>query len=202
MILAFLQNAYTRDEETARQLEAMFADPNLVGRMQYMRKQGLFEGQNYTGLLIKRIFGEQVCDAIWWENASPRWGWLSKHKFPADLDHIRKLVEEHRPSVVLTFGKPASEALTDLKQQLDSPLKFTTLISGPHPAARDPKKYELLRRMNARLLEAAAFDECQHCHRLTAGGSHCQHCHMCIDWGPDSNDKHYHAMPDQAGVCL
>jgi hypothetical protein len=196
-VLAFLQNAYTRDEETARKLEVLFGDPSITGRTQYLRKQGLFEGRNYTGLTIQRVFGAKVCDAIWWENASPRWGWLSKHKFPADMAHIRRLCEEHRPSIVLTFGKVASDALADLKHQFDSPLQIATIISGPHPAARDPKKYEMLRAMNAQLNEIAAWVECQHCAMLTTGGSHCEHCYKCLDWGPDDNDRMYHSRSSE-----
>lgn len=183
-VLAFLQNAYTSSAESAAKLEKSFEDPNIAGFMQRLRKDGLFDGQNYTGLTIKRIFGEKVCDAIWWENASPQWGWESKHKFPADMDHIRRLCKEHNPSVVLTFGAVARDALLDLKLQLDSPLEFAVIISGPHPACRQPDKFEQLRRMNAKLLEEVHFLECQHCHRLAYGGSHCNHCYKSLEWEP------------------
>lgn len=187
MVLAFLQNAYTRDEETAKRLEADFANPRLTGRMQFIRKCGLFDGRNYTGLTIKRIFGEKVCDAIWWENASPRWGWRSDHKFPADMDHIARLCEDKRPQIVLTFGRIATDALADLKGQFDSPLRFTDIIAGPHPAARDAQKWQKLRDMNARLIDLAQFDECPHCHRLTMGGSHCCHCLKALYGEGDGN---------------
>lgn len=154
-VLAFLQNAYARDEEAARLLEAAFADrdPKMVAAMQRRRKAGLFAGRNYTGRLIARTFGEDVAYRIWWENTTPRWGWESSHKFPADLAHMRALIDTHKPDVILAFGAQARDALARLAVH---GLHGAVVIFGPHPASRSPEKYAGLREMAVKLAEISA----------------------------------------------
>lgn len=151
MILGFLQNAYTTDEVNAHRLETMFADVLKAEQMQARRKQGLFEWNNYTGKLIKKYFGAELCNYIWWENASPRWGWESHHTFPPDHNHIKELLTRLQPTIVLTFGKMASNALKQISVEPEYNDRFI-LLPGPHPAARRSEKYIELQTMHNQLL--------------------------------------------------
>jgi hypothetical protein len=136
--LAFLQNAYTSSEEAAKDIESMYAldgvppdsDFDYLERaLQRFRCRGLFGGRNQTGLRILKAFGAADINSIWFENASPKWGWLSTHKFPADHDHMRARIELVKPRVILTFGLYATHAM----HQIAGDWKH---IEGPHPAAR------------------------------------------------------------------
>jgi hypothetical protein len=120
-ILAFLQNQWVNEPE---KVAAMIArNPKTRPRI---IKYALF--QSHTGHRLKQVFGDE-CIEWEWDNASPQIGGHSSSCFPADPEHIKAVLEEHRPDVVLTFGKVASDAL---KKTCNS----FKLIVGPHPAAR------------------------------------------------------------------
>jgi hypothetical protein len=153
VILAFLQNAYTSSEEQARENEEKFADPRYARRHQPLLQEAIATyHQNFTYSVLRRTFGE-LCREIWWTNASPRWGWRHDHKFPADPVHIRAMITEHQPSVVLAFGRIAADALAKIRAEDGG---AWLLLSAPHPAARMPDKMDQLRAMRAAIDEATA----------------------------------------------
>jgi hypothetical protein len=106
-------------------------------------KYALF--QSHTGTRLKQVFGEECMD--WeWDNASPQIGGHSASCFPADPEHIKAVLEEHQPDVVLTFGKVASDALRKTCAHFK-------LIAGPHPAARQDNVMSRLEKMADSLKE-------------------------------------------------
>ena len=131
-IVAFLQNQWVNDPERLRQM---------IARTPAVRTRFLMYAlfQSFTGKRLKQVFGEE-CMEWEWDEASPKIGGYSSSSFPADPEHIRSVLAEHEPDVVLTFGKTAEKALKKIAGDIK-------LISGPHPAARQNDVLERLREM-------------------------------------------------------
>lgn len=180
MIVAFLQNAYTSSEEQARLNEKRLADMDARERWvwQVRHKIADRETRNHTYLRLANVFGENLCRLIWWDNASPNWGWQSHHKFEPHTGHIRRVLQYTNPTVVLAFGKMAEAGLKHV--QAIGHLGHATLICGPHPAARHATVTADLRLMHALTIAAESCEECPHCNQLTYGGSHCYLCHQAM----------------------
>lgn len=177
MILAFLQNAYTSDEAQARRNEDARRDERMVSRFQHLLREAIAgDHPNHTYRRLRNALHPDICRLIWWENASPRWGWYSGQKFPADYAHIRGLLKSHSPEVVLAFGRVASDAL---KQIRIADAGSWQLIVGPHPAARGSDVPHRLVEMRVRLNQTYAFEPCPNCGLLCTGSSHCEHCYKC-----------------------
>jgi len=123
IILAFLQNQWFKDPEAARQVFARHPE-----HRERLVATYLFMGC-LTGRRLLEVFGEELCDEIVWEECSPEIGGKSSSAFPADLDHIRKAIDKHRPDVILAFGKIAGDAMAAIRP-------LTRVIRAPHPAAR------------------------------------------------------------------
>lgn len=145
-ILALLQNQWFpgKSAERVRQIMAthdLRGQTDLVGRY-------LFLGPCWTAQRLLAAFGE---DSREWDhqNASPEIGDHASAKFKPDLEHIQRVIELCRPSVILAFGRAATIAC----QALHDPRKLLfgkedwRLICGPHPAARGPDVMAQLRRM-------------------------------------------------------
>ena len=134
-IVAFLQNQWMNDPEKVLAMieRTPKARPRLI-------KYALF--QSFTGSRLKQVFGEDCVHWVW-DNASPQIGSMPSSCFPADPSHIKAVLEEHKPDVVLAFGRVASKALQKLCQ--------CKLITGPHPAARQDDVMSRLERMAAEL---------------------------------------------------
>lgn len=132
-ILAVLQNQWFKDPEAWRRS---------IERHPHMRRRmiafALFRGC-LTGRRLKAVFGEDLCHDIVWEEASPHIGGHASSAFPADIPHLKAMLTEIEPNVVLAFGRIASDALTQIVQE-------QPLLVGPHPAARGA---ETLPRMHA-----------------------------------------------------
>lgn len=137
-IVAFLQNQWFKDPEKARQVFARNPDlrDKLIARY-------LFAGC-LTGKRLQSVFGEELCDAIVWEEASGEVGGHSRSLFAADRQHMMDVIQKHKPTVILAFGKIASDGLRSLPQ-IDA-----GIIYGPHPAARNGA-IEGLRKMRSEL---------------------------------------------------
>lgn len=120
-IVAFLQNQWFKDPERVRAM---------IARHPEMRNQlltrFLFAGCP-TGKKLGRAFGD-LCGRIVWENASPLIGGQASSKFPADLDHIRGVLEAERPDVVLAFGAIAQGGVAACWRG--------RVLNLPHPTAR------------------------------------------------------------------
>lgn len=153
-IVAFLQNQW-------------FKNPALMQRILLEQFKGdrekfvatyLFYGC-VTGQRLRAALGEDLCDQIVWENASPVIGGEASAKFVADRSHVKRVIEKHEPTHVIGFGKVACDILDEIRtihQSLHSenvPWKF---IRAPHPAARQSDVPMRLKLVAETLLEYAA----------------------------------------------
>lgn len=136
--LAFLQNQWFENPaRMANILERVYKGD----REKFIATSLFFRCR--TGVVLRSVFGGELCEDIIWENASPKMGDNSKSKFPPDPDHIRGVIQKHDPQVIFGFGLQARDGL--LACEL-----FTTgrhVIFGPHPTARSPDVYPRLREM-------------------------------------------------------
>lgn len=133
-VLAVLQNQWFRDPEKVKAIIAR--NPRARRKL---NAYYLFFGCR-TGQVLKQIFGAERCRAIVWENASPEIGGKSSACFPADLAHLRAVLTEEKPDIVLGFGKIACDALAGLVDGYN-------LVVGPHPTARGADTLPRLRIM-------------------------------------------------------
>jgi hypothetical protein len=130
-VVAFLQNMWFKDPaRMERQLATTFK-----GDREKFIRTWLF-WSCLTGKRLRQAFGEELCDEIVWEEASPKMGGHSSSAFPADPIHIGGVIRRHNPDVVMAFGKIAVSGVVSLVQNLGALEPGWTLIAGPHPAAR------------------------------------------------------------------
>lgn len=122
-VLAILQNQWFKDPDRVR--ATLERHPEARRRMIAF---ALFAGCK-TGRVLKSIFGNR-CDSIVWEEASPEIGGHAASVFPADVAHLRRILDEVNPDIVLAFGVIAGRAMAAL-------VDADRLIVGPHPTARD-----------------------------------------------------------------
>jgi hypothetical protein len=127
VVLAFLQCQWFRDPERIRQIYARHAGDEAFRRGFIART--LFAGCR-TGARLAAVFGDDWINRIVWEETSRDIGDRPAAVFPPDFDHMRGVIEDVRPSVVLAFGKVAGRALEFLKPA------GVAIIKAPHPAAR------------------------------------------------------------------
>ncbi|HYF07664.1 MAG TPA: hypothetical protein VD970_08585 [Acetobacteraceae bacterium] len=137
-VLGFLQNAWVRD---VARCEAILAQHDSAGK-RYIQTAWLFMGC-LTGRRLIAAFGDDLAHDIVWDNASPRLADASSGAFPPDPAHIRAVLAEVRPRVVLAFGRIAEQGVR--------PLWSGPLIVGPHPTARGADTVSRLRAMAAEL---------------------------------------------------
>ena len=143
-VLGFLQNTWVNDpprcQEILDRCESM-------KERRYYTSAWLFMGCQ-TGRRLKAAFGEDEVYEIEWDNASPKLADVSSGSFPPDPAHIRAVLDEVQPDVVLAFGRVAQNGV--------GPLWEGPLIVGPHPTARGADVPALLRAMAT---ELRAFQE-------------------------------------------
>lgn len=127
IILGLLQNQWVRHPD---RVEAILLRRDAAFRRRYLGAL-LFFG-SLTGKRLRAAFGDW-CERIVWENASPViTAYPHAHAIPApDLDHVRRVLADIEPNIVLAFGKNARQAMQDIGWR-------GVLIRGPHPAARFP----------------------------------------------------------------
>lgn len=148
-IVGILQNQWFRDPEGVKQIFDRW--PN---KREYLIASYLFMGC-LTGRRLRSAFGEDLCDQIVWEEASPEIGGAANSKFPADAKHIASVILKHRPAVVIALGKIAADGVMAAMghgsiQQQPERLEFK-LVTGPHPAARQnpmPRLREIAGQLN------------------------------------------------------
>jgi hypothetical protein len=119
-LLAVLQNQWFHDPEKVRAILAR--TPQARRRLIHY---SLFAGCR-TGRVLKDVFGEERCRTIVWEEASPEIGGKASSCFPADQAHLRAVLDDVKPDLVLAFGRIAGNALAEL-------VPGAKLILGPHP---------------------------------------------------------------------
>lgn len=143
-IVAFLQNQWFREPKRVEEMLARFTDAaEQRKRRQMFARRALFMGC-LTGRRLLECLGHDLCDTIHWENASTIIGDEASSSPPADLEHIKLVLEEQRADAVVAFGKTATLALVDLVPEED-------LILAPHPAARGNEVKTRLREVRSDL---------------------------------------------------
>jgi len=132
VVLGVLQNEWFKDPERIRQALAHSSNPKTFRRR--LITYALFAGCR-TGRILKKFLGEDWCEEIIWENASPQFGGISSCTFPADKKHLYNLMQEVRPNVVIAFGMTACGAFAQTNFG-----GLYRVFEAPHPCARDPEK--------------------------------------------------------------
>ena len=97
------------------------------------------------------VFGSEWRWRIVWEEAHKDWGAVSNATFGYDVDHMRNVMAQYKPDVVMLFGKVAVDGFraAALHEETD---KRLVVIEAPHPAARGSNVVENLKRTAAKLL--------------------------------------------------
>jgi hypothetical protein len=137
-VLAVLQNQWFRDPDHVRAI----LERTPQARLRIIR-YALFAGCR-TGRILKAALGEEWCQKIVWEEASPEIGGKASSVFSADPMHLRALLDEIKPDIVLALGKIASDALKKL-------VPPHQLLIGPHPTARGIDTVSAIRKIAASL---------------------------------------------------
>jgi hypothetical protein len=121
-VVAILQNQWFKQPERVKE----FLSRMPQCRESYLAKT-LFMGCK-TGRVLMDVFDEDWVNSIVWEEASPEIGNHSSSVFPADIAHVKGVMDKHQPQVVLAFGKVAQEAVAGAWSG--------KVIKAPHPCAR------------------------------------------------------------------
>lgn len=148
-ILGVMQNQWFHDPERFRKAIAHAKDPE-----QYRRRLiawALFAGCK-SGRVLQKVLGAALCEYIVWEEASREIGGHASAAFPADTGHLRSVIVEQSPRIVIGFGVIACDGLRSVLREFSDP---PTFIEAPHPAARGPDT--LPRLMRARDAVALAI---------------------------------------------
>lgn len=127
--LAFMQNQWFREPERVRQLFMRLPDK----RNELIRRL-LFSGC-LSGRHLQSWLGMELCERIIWEEASLEIGGFSASRYDADLNHMKSTILKFEPTIILCFGKVASDGV---KRLLDGDVcNVHTILFLPHPASRD-----------------------------------------------------------------
>jgi len=136
-ILAFMQNQWFKKPD---EVKAMYV--RHLNQRNYFIKRFLFAGC-VSGKRLLAAFGNDLCNEIIWEEASPEIAGHSSGVFPADIEHIEAAIILHKPNLILCFGKIAGDAVR--KIGVDVPVHYL-----PHPSARG-ETVEKMRSMAAEI---------------------------------------------------
>jgi len=149
-VMAFLQNMWVRDPAKVKASIALYGEEHRRRLIAY----ALFAGC-LTGRRLQAAFGAETCRRIIWEEASREVAGNARDFCEPDPDHIRRVLSEHKPAIVLTFGSAAGDAV--------APLWRGPLIRCIHPAARQANTVDRLIEAGAKLaaLEAACCPQHQ-----------------------------------------
>lgn len=128
-ILVFLQNVWLKNPDKWKDLLDGDRRTDMIAHL-------LFAYGCVTGRRIKSCFGDLV-DHMIIEEASREIADNPRTICAPDTEHISACLAKHRPTVVLTFGKVASDAVR--------PLWAGNIIECPHPAARQKDTLDRLR---------------------------------------------------------
>lgn len=142
-IVAFLQNMWVRDPARVKLHIEKYGEEYRLRFIEY----ALFAGC-LTGRRLEAAFGEELCNQIIWEEASREIGSYAASNFPPDREHIKKVLDEQKPDLVLCF---TSQALTIIGELVKCPM-----IVGPHPANRRPDINDLLRNVKRQIEKFSA----------------------------------------------
>lgn len=139
--LAYMQNMWVRDPQRMRDMIARYGEGYRVRMIERLLFAGCLSGQR-----LRSAFGDELLRTIQWEEASREIAGDPKTICDPDPEHIRETLDAYKPSVVLTFGRVASDAVSAL---WDGPI-----IKCCHPAARQP---DTIAKLNAAALEYSTW---------------------------------------------
>lgn len=130
-VLGILQNQWFREPDRIRAM--IERSPQNRRRILTMT---LFMGGK-TGRILQQVFGDAWCERIAWDEASPLIGGHAASSFPADPEHLRRVIAETEPEVIVTFGAIARAGINQVWHG--------TAIHAPHPCARHATALDELR---------------------------------------------------------
>lgn len=134
-VLGLLQNTWAHDSSQVEELMSRFGRHAIVTRL-------LME--SLTGKCIKRYLPDWY-QRIIYENSSPRILSRNAACSTVDLPHVRRVVADVEPNVIVAFGDVAGNALRRLRWQ-----KGPGIITR-HPMAREAGVTDRLREINTLL---------------------------------------------------
>lgn len=141
VVVAFLQNVWHPQPERIHAFIERFGRKVALPRL-------LFGLGSKTGKVLLEWVGEGLCGHIIWEETSPEVTGTAAGCPKYSLPHMRAVIEEHSPDVVLLFGERARTAW----EAMEYPHKA---FSYPHPARAPRVALEALRRECVGLAERA-----------------------------------------------
>lgn len=130
VIVAFLQNMWLRDPARYQRHLARWVKDGAEKAEQFRLKtqaRALFAGC-LTGRRLRAALGDDLCQEIVWEEASPVVADNPKDYHPPCHDHIKRVLARHKPTVVVSFTKAGESVIRWLCP--------CPVLSAPHPAAR------------------------------------------------------------------
>jgi hypothetical protein len=138
MIVALLQNPWFKPETPAYIIDNYRTNPDYRRKVLSLSK---------TGKMLERAFGDKFCE-IYWDNANPNHANHSAGAMPPDVEHIKKIIIEQKPRIVLCFAATARGAVAYLKEHQASlpglfslaPIEYEYC---PHPASRQITQFQL-----------------------------------------------------------
>jgi hypothetical protein len=141
-IVAFMQNMWLKNPASFHRGMDSYAGDEIRAEA-YRRRiihYALFAGC-LTGRRLKAAFGEELCKQIVWDESTREVADNPKTVFPADLIHIRKVINQEKPDVILSFGGIAAKAVhIVLVGMMAEEASFNIRhITSSHPAARQPE---------------------------------------------------------------
>ncbi len=143
--VAFLQNMWVKNPVKTKAAIERHGESFRLKFMEY----ALFAGCT-TGRRLKIAFPEYLRKVIVWEETTREIADNPKTIFPAQPDHIRKVIETHQPKIVLAFGKIAADSvfrvLSDMTFAPGANSRDITFITAPHPAARQTDTLDKLKK--------------------------------------------------------
>ena len=139
VVVAFLQNLWFRNPERMKLIYDKYIareEPG-KGRQRFIRDFlffGCLTGKRLDAA-FEPVFGDQWRRRIVWEESHQQWGGESSACFEYDADHMRQVMLDHKPDVVMLFGKVALGGWKAGKLETATDRRLV-IIEGPHPAAR------------------------------------------------------------------
>lgn len=128
-ILAFLQNPWWKAGTDPRHIE-MYREN--------ARFRSIVLTHSATGRALRRAFGDELYDAIAWDNASYEYSETRGHVARPDFMYMARRVAAVRPDVVLLFGGQAQSGWELIQEQnnLSGLTVRPVVLRAPHPMAR------------------------------------------------------------------
>jgi hypothetical protein len=108
-ILGLLQSQWFKDVSRAKRILERYEHDEVDGREKFIR-DFLFFGC-LTGRRLRTTFGEELCKEITWEEASRTIDDRPAASTTYNLEHVRCVLAKHKPGLVITFGKQATEVM-------------------------------------------------------------------------------------------